>query len=510
MSQISRRDFLKVAGTTIAGTLTSKGLLSLGSANSEHRNIIIIVCDALSARHLSLYGYPRSTTPNIDAFADRATVYHQHLSGGNFTTTGTASMLTGMYPWKHRAINQGGLVKTGAVNCNPYTLLGREYNRFAFTQNVWASYLLGQYRPDIDRFLSLYTYSLMNNEGGNLVDIFRNDHAISSIAMNEFLLPIGNQLPGTAIFGYLNNAKFLRIGQEKLGNYSGGIPRAMNGIPYLNEEIYHGVYQELLKLESEPSPYFAYFHLWSPHDPYRPRNDFRVFFKDDGYTPVLKPIHPFSPGFNEDYLLSRRLVYDRQIAQLDFEFGKLIEKLSQNGFFENSYLFFTSDHGELFERGFVGHGYQFMYEPVLHIPLIVHAPGQAKREDVFSLTSNIDILPTVLSITGNELKSDIDGNALPGLGGQVDENRPIFSMDAIENSAFAPIKKAVISMRKRNYKLIAYLGYENFDQVYELYDLENDPDELVDLSSKAPGKLKSLKEELLAHLEKANRLFKKK
>jgi hypothetical protein len=65
-------------------------------------------------------------------------------------------------------------------------------------------------------------------------------------------------------------------------------------------------------------------------------------------------------------------------------------------------------------------------------------------------------------------------------------------------------------MRKYNYKLIAYLGYEKFDQVYELYDLENDPDELFDLSSKNPRELTVLKDELFANLEKANRSFKKK
>ena len=76
-----------------------------------------------------------------------------------------------------------------------------------------------------------------------------------------------------------------------------------------------------------------------------------------------------------------------------------------------------------------------------------------------------------------------------------------------EGANFAPLKKAVIAMRKHAYKLIAYFGYDNFDRVYELYDLENDPDELVDLSSRDSGKLKPLREELLTSLEKANLPF---
>ncbi len=163
--------------------------------------------------------------------------------------------------------------------------------------------------------------------------------------------------------------------------------------------------------------------------------------------------------------MGQRDLYDKQIAQIDDEFGNLIHRLNKSGILENSYLIFTSDHGELFERGFVGHGFQLMYEPVLNIPLIIHAPGQVKREDVYALTSNIDVLPTILSIAGKESPSDIDGRILPGFGGQVDVDRPIFSVVAVDNSAFAPIKKAVISMRKGFYKLIAYLGYEEMDQV---------------------------------------------
>ncbi|MBI5951027.1 MAG: sulfatase-like hydrolase/transferase [Chloroflexi bacterium] len=508
MSQISRRDFLKVAGVIAAGTLASRQLISLGSTGRQNANVIIVLCDSLSAAHLSLHGYPRPATPNIDAFAGISTVYHRHYSAGNFTTPGTASMLTGMLPWKHRAINQGGLVRSDAVCCNPYSLLGSEYNRFAFSQNIWADYLLGQFSRDIDRFLPLYSHSLLKDEDSNLENIFWNDHALSSMAINDFLIPMGDEPVGTAIFGYFGKFKFLDNDEYKSVRYSGGIPRAMNSIPYLNEEVFQGVYKELLKLNAEEKPYFSYFHLWSPHDPYKPRNDFKNLFKDDGYAPVPKPIHTDSPGFDEEYLASRRIVYDRQVAQVDFEFGNLIENLSASGVLENSYLIFTSDHGELFERGFVGHGNQLMYEPVLHIPLLVHAPGQTGRKDVFSLTSNIDLLPTLLSITGRELNSDIDGEMLPGLGGQADEQRPIFSVFAIENSAFAPIKKAVITMHKHTSKLIAYLGYDDkVAQSFELYDLESDPEELNNLAARDVKTLSAMKEEFFTYLNEANRLF---
>jgi len=511
MTTFSRRDFLKVAGVTLAGALTSEQALSLKAVNDRRPNVIVILMDALSARHLSLYGYPRLTTPNLDAFAERSTVFHNHYSGGNFTTTGVASMLTGMIAWKHRAINQGGLVRSGLVQHNPYTLLGSDYYRFAFCQNIWADRLIGQYSGDVDRFLSPASYSL--SKDGLSMETFNKDRALASVATDDFLFPAQANIPGSLLAGYINKSQTLGVSEKQKNAYSrypSGIPEALiDGYiaPYLNETIYAGVYSELSQLDSMTSPYFAYFHLFSPHFPYKPRRDYLKLFRDK-YYPTPKPAHALSFHFSEDYLSSKRTVYDRQIAQLDDEFGALISRLNQDGILENSYLIFTADHGELFERGFAGHGFQFMYEAVLQIPLIIHAPRQTKREDVFSLTSNIDVLPTILSIAGKNLPSDLDGKVLPGLGGQADENRPIFSMIAEDNSAFAPIKKAIIAMRKRAYKLIAYLNYA-VAEPFELYNLESDPEELNNLAEKDAPMLSAMKDELFTHLNAANKMFAK-
>jgi arylsulfatase A-like enzyme len=369
---------------------------------------------------------------------------------------------------------------------------------------------MGQYYADVDRFLHPSSYSLINDNP--LSRIFDKDRALASIAMDDFLLPAqNNSIAGSSLFGYLNKNQVINFAsKQNLARYRKGVPEIMDPgylIPYLNEKIYQGVYSELSQLNSEASPYFAYFHLYSPHFPYRPRNDYRTLFRGDGFSPVSKPVHPLSSGLHEDFMLGQRDLYDRQIAQVDAEFGRLILQLTDSGILDNSYLIFTSDHGELFERGFVGHGFHLMYEPVLRIPLIIHAPGQNKREDIHTLTSNIDILPTLLSMAGKDEASDIDGRILPGFGGEINEDRPIFSVVAVDNSAFGPVKKAVISMRKRNHKLIAYLGYDRVEQPFELYDLENDPDELINLESKDGKTLSTMKDELFMHLDKANRSF---
>ncbi|HET9908527.1 MAG TPA: sulfatase-like hydrolase/transferase, partial [Anaerolineales bacterium] len=102
---LNRRDFLKLISSIPVGIFSRS--ISKVTQTADTPNVIIIVFDAWSQRHTSLYGYLRPTMPNLEKFAEKATVYHNHYSAGTFTTPGTASLLTGLYPWSHRAMHLG-------------------------------------------------------------------------------------------------------------------------------------------------------------------------------------------------------------------------------------------------------------------------------------------------------------------------------------------------------------------------------------------------------------------
>src|SRR5512135_2471368 len=126
MPRFSRRDFLKI-GSLLSGAFAVSRLapqISAPQSGTGRPNILILVFDAMSATNLSLYGYRRKTTPNLERFAQRATVYHTHYSAGNFTTPGTASLLTGLYPWTHRAINESGLIARNLTGQNLFRAIG--------------------------------------------------------------------------------------------------------------------------------------------------------------------------------------------------------------------------------------------------------------------------------------------------------------------------------------------------------------------------------------------------
>jgi arylsulfatase A-like enzyme len=357
---------------------------------------------------------------------------------------------------------------------------------------------------DVDQILSPNAYSLRH--GTLVMDRLGKDRGLASIAVEEFMLSLGADTMGSSVLGHVYKESVLSnmVAQEKAHpEYPVGLPEVEGiVIPYRNEDIFDGVAAELVKLEAGGKPYFSYFHLFSPHSPYRPHRKYVQLFRDN-YAPPAKPPHPLVAPLPDEVIQRRRILYDMQVANVDGEFGRLVERMEADGILDNSYVLITSDHGEMFERGYWGHGGVMMYDPSIHIPLLIHAPGQASRVDIQTPTSNVDLLPTLLSVAGREIPSELDGQILPGFSDEYDQERPIFSMDAAQNPAFAPLKKASISMRKGDFKVIATLGYTDID-TFEFYNLADDPEEMQDLSQNETITFARLRDELLSHLADAN------
>jgi len=502
MGKLNRRDFLKLTALISSGMSLPKALLNLTDFNHQNDkplpNVIMIVFDAMSARNLSVYGYPRKTTPNFERFAERSFVYHSHYSAGNYTIPGTASLLTGTYPWTHRAINHAGQVASGLINRNIFNLFGQEYNRYAFGQNGWANIFLNQFDADIDYHIPIRSFGTISPwVTGNTL----NDANLGYQALDRFLFskssPAASLLFGLAERFY----GFNKYQGLKSKDYPNGLPQGVTAPShYRLDSLFDG----LQSLSAEfHHPYLAYLHLLPPHEPYRASREFYKHFKDN-WVPPAKPVHRLvtSPD-SEKRLQVGRLGYDRFIANLDAEFGRLLDTFETLGILENSYVILTSDHGDMFERGVRGHSTPLLYDPVIHSPLLISAPGKRQRTDIFSPTISLDVLPTLLSLAHREIPVWCEGDLLPGLGGVEDYERNTFSMDAKENSSFAPLKKATISMRKGKHKMIYYSGYELKD-TFELYDMENDLEEMNDLYLDGGSLSKSLAEELLDKLQTVN------
>jgi arylsulfatase A-like enzyme len=503
----NRRTFLKLLSIlTLTPLLRGAYGMQTGAPsvrpNEELPNILVFLFDALSARHLSLHGYRRETTPNLARFAERATVYHSHYSTSNFTSPGTASLLTGTYPWSHRAFNRAGIVERRRADRNLFKLLDGTHHRIAYPQNVWSLLLLSQFRDSIDTLLDPGQWSLYN--GTLLARPFTNDADIAYRAVEDFLF--GDEaLAGSLLLASAHRLKtyvYEEFGLDKYeALYPRGLPFSHDRIFFTLEHVTDGLIRLLLR---QQQPYIAFFHLFPPHDPYRPRREFIGIFEDD-WTPVRKPVHPLSQGFQAEFLDRQRLEYDEYIAHMDAEFARLCDFMDQSGILESSYVVFTSDHGEMFERGALGHAAPLLHEPVIHIPLLISKPGQARREDVHTPTSSVDVLPTLLTVNGEPIPDWCEGQVLPLFGGErTAGERSIFALEAINDTAHHPLDVGTMVLIQGGYKLYYYFGYDSLEDHYALFDLTNDPEELEDLYPENGSVVADLRHELQQKLREVN------
>jgi len=187
---------------------------------------------------------------------------------------------------------------------------------------------------------------------------------------------------------------------------------------------------------------------------------------------------PTSP---EDYSAKLMVAaYYAQIELIDDQVGRMLQALEDTGQRENTMVIFMSDHGEMLgDHGLRLKGCRF-YEGAVHVPLIISWPGHIEaglRSD--ALVELADMAPTVLDAAGLEPNPEMQGRSLwPILTGQADPSRHhSFVRCEFHDAINEPLASHANMLFDGRYKLVVYHGVE----MGELYDLENDPHEFVNL-----------------------------
>ncbi|MDA8016225.1 MAG: sulfatase [Thermoanaerobaculia bacterium] len=148
-------------------------------------------------------------------------------------------------------------------------------------------------------------------------------------------------------------------------------------------------------LRQAREPYFLWVHYFDPHDTeVLPPEDFA-------------PPQPIEGVGSSDPFEALRAVYDREVAYMDAQVGRLLAALDKNG----TTILVTADHGEgLGEHGWWGHG--ILYQEQIHIPLLVRGPSVVARS-IETMVRQVDLAPTVLDLTGFEgERPPMDGRSL--------------------------------------------------------------------------------------------------
>ncbi len=386
-----------------------------------------------------------------------------------------------------------------------FSTLSSSHSTLAYTQNKLADQILYQLEPDLDQHINTWRFNVQN---ANLYSLpfFKKDIRMAYASLDDNIVQHGVGYDSSLFFGPLyrlhNLYDQLRV-KEKYGN---NYPRLMPQSPgfFLLGDVVDGAIN-LLKGIQQPT--LTYIHFLPPHEPYAPTKDFFGTFVD-GWNPPDKPVHELSEKKTKlEKLHLHRRYYDEFIASWDHEVARLFQFLKDSGLTENSYIMVMADHGELFERGELGHVTKLLYDPVVHVPMMILSPGQIGREDVHTFTSSVDLLPTIAQLTGNPIPAWAEGKLLPKFGGVEDDHRSIFSMDAKFNSSFAPLVNYSMSITRDHHRLAYYCFPKDNYQKFEFYDLDADPEEMKDLYPSHPSLAKAMQDELLQKVMEVNKPF---
>ena len=189
--------------------------------------------------------------------------------------------------------------------------------------------------------------------------------------------------------------------------------------------------------------------------------------------------------------------YMMTVKSLDDNVGRVLDYLTEKNMLDNTLVVYTSDQG--FYMG--EHGWfdkRFMYEESMHTPLVMLLPkGLDKRGDIDEMVQNIDYAPTFLDLAGITIPKDIQGvSLLPLLKGEHPKDwRTSLYYHFYEYPAEHCVKRHY-GIRTSRYKLIHF--YNDID-VWELYDLKNDPKEMHNIYNEKGNEslIKELKKGLL-------------
>ena len=169
--------------------------------------------------------------------------------------------------------------------------------------------------------------------------------------------------------------------------------------------------------------------------------------------------------------------YFGMISLIDHNIGRMLIALQEMGIADNTYVVYTADHGEwLGDHGLILKG-PMPYDGLLRIPLIVRGPGVARNQVVSEPVSTLDVAPTFFEWAGIKAEVPLDGRSLgPLLAGQ-EEQRDCALDEWWVLPARGGVELQLLTVRTKRFRMTVDL----LSGAGELYDFENDPDEMVNV-----------------------------
>ncbi|MFT7670848.1 MAG: choline-sulfatase [Planctomycetota bacterium] len=428
---------LSSRGTPIAALLIPICFVAVSCdsrrTDSERLNVLMIVIDTARADKFGCYGHSGGLTPHVDRLAAQGARFERASAHAPWTLPSTASLLSSLHPEEHGA---GGFLDLSAL------ATGGE-PRVAFhglpdaVETVAEAFKAGGWR----------TGAVVN------VDFLSRDFGLTQ-GIDDL------------------DAKWYESNEE-VRSATQTTDKAIEWIQQRKDE-----------------PFFLLAHYFDAHAVYSPPEEYRREFAAAqdreqsnfvfGTRAHMLMLRAGKLELDEDLIERAEKLYEAELAYVDAQVGRLLAGLKAAGLDQNTLVVLTADHGEEFldHQGFE-HGHT-LYEELLSVPLIFRLPELIPAgTQVKGATGLVDVAPTLCELAGIQAPSTFVGRSLvPALNGS-----PLGKHSILAHGNFWG--EPLTSWQSGPWKLIL-TPQPNRTQRTELFNLEEDPRELNDLTASLP------------------------
>ena len=429
----------------------------------DRPNVLLITTDQQRFDTINALGNKHIYTPHLNWLADEGIVFERCYSDSPICMPARATIMTGKHGYSHGLIgNQTGLRPMNAETTLPGVLTRNGYQTRAqgkmHFDPIRANYGFEHMELPLDYYRHLAEHGLGIAKG-------------HGVAENE-MEPVISTVHETRSATYWTTKRSI----------------------------------DFLETRDETRPFFLWSSFTKPHPPFDPCYNYWALYQNKEMPPPIygdwsdnmeEALHGF---YQPTYLLNNfhrmsaeqiqdtKRAYYASITQVDYSLGLLFARMREMELLDNTWIIFTSDHGELLGDHHMGAKTVFL-EGSAHIPMLIRPPKArelslyGKRCD--SLVTLADVMPTILSVTGISESVEMDGINLLAL---TEEKSP--------DRTFYGICNDYCAIMEEGYKYIwtAFGGQEL------LFNMKNDPMEQKNLANTEKETAQKMKKKLYEHV----------
>lgn len=496
---------------TIVTTALIPLALSALAQNNKKPNVIFLLADDLGYGEVGFQGQKLIETPNIDALAASGKVLNQHYSGSPVSAPSRCVLLTGLHTghsqirgndeleergnvWSHKAMFENPALEGQKPMSEGTQTIAHVFQNAGYKTACIGKWGLGApgsvsepNKMGFDYFFGYNCQRLSHNYFPT--HLYRNEERV--LLKNEFIeahTPLGKEEDP-------NDAKNYQKFTSK--DYAPDL-MAVETVDFIDK--------------NKDNPFFIWWTTTLPHVPLQaPKRLVDYYVEKFG---AEKPYTGKGGYFPSQY---PHATYAAMVTYIDEQVGMIVEKLKQEGIYENTIIVFTSDNGPACNGGtdpvwfdsaqpFIGKcgwGKTSVHEGGVRVPTIVAWEGKIKPSNDNVISGFQDWMPTLLEMVGqkNAVPQNIDGISLvPTLLGKGTQKQHKYLYWEY------PEKTGDVAVRAGDWKLI--VTNTKKAPVYSLFNIKNDPTEQVDLAEKNPEMVVKLKKMAIeAHVPSENVKF---